>query len=342
MGYALVQAQRWLEKHGGEIPREAQEFIKLSRNAARVRSYAIRATVVASVCLALWWFWLSTPIVTFFYWVNHVHGMDDAQLPATFKECTDCPEMVVVQPGEFSMGSPESKGNHDEHPNEHPQHQVTIARPFAVAKSPVTLGQWMACEKKGVPRSKSFSDLRNCPDGRGFWNYDMVITHVTWSEARDYVRWLSAITGKHYRLLSEAEWEYAARLQAFKPKRYWEWVRDCYHNNYEGAPKDKGPWIDKGKDGLDKCQDQVARGGGDPERNLVARTKLERGSQTNEITFRVGRSLTEKSTGGFWGWDWIWWQLLVLLPGVLFGAAGWGVWYLIKWITSLFRSGKRA
>ena len=63
----------------------------------------------------------------------------------SFKECEDCPEMVVVSPGRFLMGTPAGQG--DDH--ERPQHEVTIARPFAVAKFALTFDEWDACASHG-------------------------------------------------------------------------------------------------------------------------------------------------------------------------------------------------
>ncbi|MBV8794269.1 MAG: SUMF1/EgtB/PvdO family nonheme iron enzyme [Hyphomicrobiales bacterium] len=119
----------------------------------------------------------------------------------SFKEGADCPEMVVVPPGRFLMGSPEGEG--DKFGCEQPQHEVTIARPFAVAKFALTFDEWDACTAHGGCRT----DVSDEGWGRG----RRPAINVSWEDARAYVNWLSSITGKRYRLLSEAEWEYAAR-----------------------------------------------------------------------------------------------------------------------------------
>ncbi|MDQ2642059.1 MAG: formylglycine-generating enzyme family protein, partial [Pseudomonadota bacterium] len=64
-----------------------------------------------------------------------------------FKECLNCPEMVVIPAGKFVMGTPETEANRREH--EHP-HEVTIARPFAVSRTEVTWDQWEACVRDGM------------------------------------------------------------------------------------------------------------------------------------------------------------------------------------------------
>jgi formylglycine-generating enzyme required for sulfatase activity len=209
-----------------------------------------------------------------------------------FKECaTGCPTMVVVPDGNFTMGSLESEKDR----NEGPQHEVTIAKPFAVGKTEVTFAEWDACISAGA-----------CPPAAdNLWGRDnRPVIFVSWDDAKQYVAWLSRITGKEYRLLSEAEWEYAARAgsqtrysfgdndaqldeyawydknsrdQTFPPEKkthpvgnkkpnafglydmygnVWEWVDDPWHESYEGSPTDGSPWV---KDG--DSRRHVIRGG---------------------------------------------------------------------------------
>jgi formylglycine-generating enzyme required for sulfatase activity len=119
----------------------------------------------------------------------------------SFRECAKhCPEMIVLPAGEFMMGSPmNEKGRYA---NEGPQHRVRIARPFAVSKSEVTFDDWDACFAVGGCTQVSDSGL-----GRG----TKPVINVSWHDAQQYVEWLSKMTGKPYRLLSEADWEYSAR-----------------------------------------------------------------------------------------------------------------------------------
>ena len=121
---------------------------------------------------------------------------------ASFRECAkDCPEMIVVPAGEFMMGS-HPRPRRAASDNEGPQHKVTIARPFAVSKFDVTFADWDACVSVG-----------GCPQvsDSGFGRGTKPVINVTWDEAQQYVAWLSEMTGRPYRLLTEAEWEYAAR-----------------------------------------------------------------------------------------------------------------------------------
>ena len=122
---------------------------------------------------------------------------------ATFRECAKkCPEMVVVPAGSFRMGSPDNEAGR--YNNEGPVRTVTIAKPFAVGKFEVTWDDWETCVA-----------MRGC-DGRPtgdakFGKGRKPVINVSWDQARSYVQWLSRMTSRKYRLLTEAEWEYAAR-----------------------------------------------------------------------------------------------------------------------------------
>jgi formylglycine-generating enzyme required for sulfatase activity len=115
-----------------------------------------------------------------------------------FRDCTRCPVMVVIPAGEFTMGSPPSEMQAEA------QHRVTIAKPFAVGKFEITFDEWHDCVKAGGCENYN-------PDDQGWGRGKRPVIDVTWELAKDYVTWLSRKTGKSYRLLTEAEWEYAAR-----------------------------------------------------------------------------------------------------------------------------------
>jgi formylglycine-generating enzyme required for sulfatase activity len=143
----------------------------------------------------------------------------------SFKECENCPEMVVVPAGLFTMGSPQSEEERDDF-NESPQHQVTFARPFAVGKFAVTFDEWDACAADGGCNGRKLGD-------QGWGRGRLPVINVTWDDAKSYAAWLSRKTGKTYRLLSEAEREYVARAGTTTP--FW-WGSQISTNlaNYNG------------------------------------------------------------------------------------------------------------
>ena len=158
----------------------------------------------------------------------------------SFKDCPDCPEMVIAPAGSFSMGSPgsEPKRQRDEAPQhkvtidigepEAPQHKVTIGEPFAVGRFAVTRDEFEAFVKDSGYRRTAAATF-----GRGStWNSDSAkswrspgftqtgvhpVVCVNWNDTKAYVAWLSKKTGKEYRLLSEAEREYVARAGTKTP-----------------------------------------------------------------------------------------------------------------------------
>lgn len=172
------------------------------------------------------------------------------------------PEMVLVPPGVFQMGSKEGEGP----PDELPQHEVRIPVAFLVGRFPVTFAQWDACHADGGVKTK----VDDGGGGRG----RKPVTKVSWDDAAAYVQWLSTKTAKIYRLLSEAEWEYCCRAGSttaystgngitrkqaqFKAEstlevgtfasnpwgifdmhgNVWEWTSDIYATNYDATPRD--------------------------------------------------------------------------------------------------------
>lgn len=138
----------------------------------------------------------------------------------TFRECDRCPEMVVVPAGSFTMGSPPTEAGHK--PDEGPPHVVTIARAFAVGKLHVTRDQYAAFVEEtqyapGTAGRCSWRSPRFAQEG------SHPVVCVAWEDARAYVEWMAKKTEKPYRLLTEAEFEYAARgrTSAGTYPRFW-------------------------------------------------------------------------------------------------------------------------
>jgi formylglycine-generating enzyme required for sulfatase activity len=244
-------------------------------------------------------------------------------LGQTFRDCADCPEMVVVPAGSFTMGSPPSEAGRLD--NEGPQHIVAV-KSVAFGKTHITRGQFAA-----FVNATNYDAGNECftfeggkgekRSGRHWRNpgYQQGDSHpvvcISWEDAKAYAKWLSSKTDRGYRLPTEAEWEYAARAGtttarywgdsadqacgyanvldataksqvpavtwevhnctdgyaytapagSFRPNVFglqdtignaWQWVEDCWHDDYSGAPTDGTAWMKGGNCGL-----RVLRGG---------------------------------------------------------------------------------
>jgi formylglycine-generating enzyme required for sulfatase activity len=218
MGIALVKAQSWLDKRAEDLSKIDREFIdqslkrevldtqqrhRLRRQKQRMQ-ILVGVLIIASIAAVLWLnqAYLKARIAMLTGSKPLTAESERAFQPKqTFGECDRCPEMVVVPAGEFLMGSPPNEK--DRRSNEGPQHKVTIANQFAVSRFEVTFDEWDRCVILGG------CTLR--PDDVNWGRDNRPVINVSWEDAQQYVRWLSSWTGKPYRLLSEAEWEYAAR-----------------------------------------------------------------------------------------------------------------------------------
>jgi formylglycine-generating enzyme required for sulfatase activity len=242
MGVALAQAQNWLGKRREDLPVVDRNFIDQStKRESKVRARTRRAQALIYVLLVgiivgliglmnrtsieeqVNWYWAMRP-----YMIAQVRpyvlsaDAERALKPGqTFRECAKhCPEMVVVPAGAFIMGSPPTEKR--AMPDEFPQHKVTIARPFAVSKYDVTFNDWDACVAVGgCPQEGRAGDVD--------WGRDTrPVIYVSWDDAQQYVAWLSQMTGKPYRLLTDAEFEYAARAGT---QTAYPWGDDIGANN---------------------------------------------------------------------------------------------------------------
>jgi formylglycine-generating enzyme required for sulfatase activity len=153
-------------------------------------------------------------------WVAYVRSWrkakelpSDGHLPtcAVFRDAPFAPEMVVIPPGRFWMGSRLNEG----HEEERPRHEVTIPRSIAIGRYPVTFEEWDFAQAD--TEWTTITKMAPREPGRGYsWEPEpergrRPVPAVSWEEARAYTEWLSHKTREPYRLLSEAEWEYACR-----------------------------------------------------------------------------------------------------------------------------------
>lgn len=139
---------------------------------------------------------------------------------SAIKDCPTCPELVAVAPGSFVMGAKaDEEGATDA---EFPQTKISVAA-FALGKFEVTRGEFAAFVEatRYKPNTSCWSQASggkfevvdgNDWENPGFNQTDRdPVTCVSADDAAAYVDWLAQVTGKSYRLPSEAEWEYAAR-----------------------------------------------------------------------------------------------------------------------------------
>ncbi len=253
-----------------------------------------------------------------------------------FQDASFAPEMVVIPPGRFMMGSPESELERGK--EEGPQHEVIISDPFAVGRFAVTFAEWDYFVAQSGRSHKA--------DDEGWGRDHRPVINVNWNDARAYANWLSEKAGHEYRLLTEAEWEYVARagthtpfwwgedisteqanyagyytygngakgqylakpvpVDSYEPNAWglynvhgnvWEWCEDAWHDSYKNAPSDGQAWLeDHGGD----VGRRVLRGGswGSYPLYLRSATRYWDNSDVhdNVVGFRLSRTLFSSGT----------------------------------------------
>jgi formylglycine-generating enzyme required for sulfatase activity len=156
------------------------------------------------------------------------------QAPASAsRDCDACPELALVPPGQFMMGSSPDAPELEPGRGESPAVALSFARPFMISKNEITHGEFRrfveATGAKAAPGCRVWSGGQWIRDQDRSWRDpgfaapprdDEPAVCVSWDDARAYAEWLSSESGKRYRLPSEAEWEYVARGGTSFP-RYW-------------------------------------------------------------------------------------------------------------------------
>ena len=206
-----------------------------------------------------------------------------------FRDCFNCPELVVIPRGSFIMGL---KANSKK---SLPAHQIQIKEPFAMGRFEVKFSEWQQCVDDG--------GCNNSPDDHHWGKKDRPVINITYFETKKYMSWITKRTGFRYRLPSESEWAYANRagtttiwwwgnkvgrnhanckdckspwsdggdkshgtapVGMFPPNPFglydttanvFEWVDDCWNNSYKGAPNNGTAWTQG------DCYYRVIRGG---------------------------------------------------------------------------------
>jgi formylglycine-generating enzyme required for sulfatase activity len=241
----------------------------------------------------------------------------DSKYPQAFHDCQGCPEMVVIPAGSFRMGVKNSSYSPTGSAlatigSERNLHQVSVSK-FAIGKTEVTQGQWRAVMGNNPSHFNKCGD--SCP-----------VEQVNWDDAKLFIQKLNEITGKQYRLPSEAEWEYACRAgqeedfcgsevagdvawyshnssgitqpSSVLHANAWglydmsgnvmEWVEDSWHKSFGGAPADGSAWQGDGAY-------HVVRGGAsnDSAKNIksYSRNYYGVGSRYSSIGFRLATSV---------------------------------------------------
>ena len=276
-GFPLTEALEWLKNKPDSFAQSERQFVTASKTQMlrhwwRSAAISLLALLVVGGPLL----WVERQGVTLKYASSIVmarlHVVSVAE-----------PAMVTISEGSYQQGDIHGLGEK----SEQPVRQVTI-KPFAIGKYEVTFQEYDRYVELTGGRS---------PSDESWGHENRPVINVSWEEAVAYATWLSQATGKHYRLPTESEWEYAARsggndetwagtsdekqladyavyqqrgtesVGSKKPNglglydmsgNVYEWVNDCWHNSYQAAPTDGSAWLEENGG---ECGQGVIRGG---------------------------------------------------------------------------------
>ena len=325
-GPDLKRGRAWNKRFPEEFSEEERRFLQAS--AGSVLKQRLKAGMLVAASM------MAIAMITVLIWWQDVNKFGlDLMTRALFTRiglypAPPSPPMQQIEPGNFVMGTTETDMKAGK--SELPPHPVRIGEAFAISRFEVTFEEYDAFVTSTGHRR---------PDDYGWGRGKQPVVDVTWDDAVAYAEWLSFMTGKSYRLPTEAEWEYAARggdaagrgnqetrygwgdemapknaqciqcqnqlppqplpVGSFSPNaaglydmsgNVWEWVQDCFHADYAGAPGNGAEWNDGSCD-----TNRVIRGGS---WNSVAvsvrsahRGSTHPGSHDSRIGFRLAQDL---------------------------------------------------
>ena len=307
-GIPLAEALDWLKKKPDDLSPGERQFVIASKRHKSLRRSVI-ATVAGLVLVLIGgpFAWLWKEDVTVRYATSIV-------LARLHLVSVAVPKIIEIAGGTYQQGLDSGR--------DEPGHEVTI-KSFALGKYEVTFEEY---DRFAIAAG------RDLPDDHTWGRVRRPVINVSWNDAKAYAHWLSKATGKSYRLLTESEWEYAARSgvkqevwagtsEESQLEKYavstdnsenktavvgkkdpngfglhdmsgnvWEWVEDCWHQDYKGGPTDGSVWLDAN---AGSCGQRVIRGGSwinDPER---LRTSRRYGSIAVDRDINIGFRLAQ-------------------------------------------------
>lgn len=189
----------------------------------RVLALAAATVVLAGLALGVFRVATSAP----------VDGYGVSRAAEFTRDCDVCPALLTIPTGTYMMGSEVRLWKRSFSRDARPQRQVAVTKPFALGVYEVTFREWDACVAGGG------CDGRR-PNDHGWGRGDRPVVDVSFHDVQGYLRWLSAKTGRRYRLPTEAEWEYAARAGTTTPYPWGRWASHAYANYGEDAGTGRG------------------------------------------------------------------------------------------------------